>query len=152
MSQKDKLLSLIEPVIQEEGLELVDLEYKKEGKGWVLRVFIDGPQGISHNECVRVTRALEPVLEEADPIPHGFVLEVSSPGLDRPLKKDRDFERVVGEKVEIKTFVPLVKNEKTLRGTLLGLAQDSLRLELEDGSTINIPREKISRARLHFEL
>ena len=152
MSQKDKLFSLIEPVIQEEGLELVDLEYKKEGKGWVLRVFIDGPQGISHNECVRVTRALEPVLEEEDPIPHGFVLEVSSPGLDRPLKKDRDFERVVGEKVEIKTFVPLVKNEKTLRGTLLGLAQDSLRLELEDGSTINIPREKISRARLHFEL
>jgi len=134
-----------------EGLELVDLEYKKEGKRWVLRVFIDGPDGISHNECVRVTRVLEPLLEEKDPIPHQYILEVSSPGLDRPLKRDRDFERAIGKKIEVKTYVPLVDKRKTLRGTLLGLAENGLRLQLEDESVITVPREKLARARLHFE-
>ncbi len=151
MSQQETLFALVEPVVENEGLELVDLEYKKEGKRWMLRVFIDGPEGISHDECVRVTRALEPVLEEEDPIPHGFILEVSSPGLDRPLKRDRDFERAKGKKVEIKTFAPLLDKKKTLRGTLLGFADKDLRLELEDGSTINIPRDQVAKARLHFE-
>ncbi len=151
MSQQETLFALARPVVEKEGLELVDLEYKKEGKRWMLRVFIDGPEGISHDECVRVTRALEPVLEEEDPIPHGFVLEVSSPGLDRPLKRDRDFERARGKKVEIKTFAPLVNKQKTLRGTLLGLADKDLRLELEDGSKITIPRDQVAKARLHFE-
>ncbi len=151
MSQQETLFALARPVVEKEGLELVDLEYKKEGKRWMLRVFIDGPEGISHDECVRVTRALEPVLEEEDPIPHGFVLEVSSPGLDRPLKRDRDFERARGKKVEIKTFGPLVNKQKTLRGTLLGLADKDLRLELEDGSKITIPRDQVAKARLHFE-
>jgi len=151
VSQQETLFALARPVVEKEGLELVDLEYKKEGKRWMLRVFIDGPEGISHDECVRVTRALEPVLEEEDPIPHGFVLEVSSPGLDRPLKRDRDFERARGKKVEIKTFGPLVNKQKTLRGTLLGLADKDLRLELEDGSKITIPRDQVAKARLHFE-
>ncbi len=151
MSQQEILFKLVEPVVQAEGLELVDLEYNKEGKRWVLRVFIDGPEGISHDECVRVTRSLEPVLEQEDPIPHGFVLEVSSPGLDRPLKRDRDFERALGKRVEIKTYVPLVEKKKTLRGTLLDLADKDLRLELEDGSTVNIPRDQVAKARLHFE-
>ncbi len=107
MSRQRELIDLLEPVVEDEGLELVDLEYKKEGKRWVLRVFIDGPDGISHNECVRVTRALEPVLEEKDPIPHQYVLEVSSPGLDRPLKTDRDFEKSVGKKLKSKLLYRL---------------------------------------------
>jgi len=151
LSQQEILFDLVEPVVRDEGLELVDLEYKKEGKRWMLRVFIDGPEGISHNECVRVTRALEPVLEEKDPIPHGFVLEVSSPGLDRPLKRERDFARAIGKKVEVKTFVPLVEKGKTVQGILLGITENDLRLELEDGSTVNIPREQVAKAQLHFE-
>lgn len=147
----EELEGILEPVLEHNGFELVDLEYKKEGGRWMLRVFIDGPHGISHEECSRVTRLLSPVLEEEDIIPHSYILEVSSPGLDRPLKKEADFQRFRGKGVMITTFAP-IENQRKFRGTLMGLQDDCVVVENEQGDEIHIPMESIAKARLQIEI
>ena len=86
-----KVLPILEPIIAEKGLELVDLEFVKEGVNWYLRVYIDKDSGVNIDDCEAVSRALEVKLDEKDPIEQAYILEVSSPGIDRPLKKDADF-------------------------------------------------------------
>src|SRR6476659_9969093 len=100
-----KLIQLSEPVVAGQGYELVDLEFKNEPQvgGWVLRVFIDKPDGVSLDDCAAVSRELSAVLDVEDAIPIAYSLEVSSPGLNRPLKKAADFERFVGKKAKIRT-------------------------------------------------
>ncbi|QQE80841.1 ribosome maturation factor RimP [Alicyclobacillus sp. SO9] len=142
------------PILEQEGLELVDVEYKKEGPNWYLRVFIDKDEGIDIDDCTRVSEQLSDLLDEADPIQNAYFLEVSSPGAERPLKKPADFERAVGKKVFVSLYEPLQK-QKNYEGKLQQF--DGQRLELayfQKGvpKQIAIPLEKVAAARLAVDL
>lgn len=131
------------------GLELVDVEFLKEAGNWYLRVFIDKPGGISLDDCQAVSKELGKALDERDPIPQNYMLEVSSPGLDRPLKKEKDFKRYEGRKVRVHTFAPY-DGKKEFMGELAGLRDDEILL-LMDGETLAIPRDKAAIVRLEVE-
>ena len=102
----------LKPILDEHNFELVDVEYVKEGTNWYLRVFIDKEGGITIDDCELVSRALEKILDKEDPIKNSYILEVSSPGLDRPLKKDSDFEKYKGRIVDIKLYKPFNKKKR----------------------------------------
>lgn len=146
-----KVSLLLAPYLEEKNLELYRAEYKKEGKEWVLRVFLDKPSGseseyVSIEECEDVTRWLSDVLDKEDFIDRSYNLEVSSPGLDRELIKDSDYERFKGRLVEVKTYEQ-INGSKEHEGTLLGREEGIVRIE-EDGKTLDIPADKISKINL----
>ena len=145
----ESIIELIEPVIQEESLELVDVEYKKLGKTWTLRVYIDKDQGITVDDCQKISRQIEDMIEIEDLIANQFVLEVSSPGLDRPLKKEKDFLKYQGKRVEVKTFAP-IENRRNFKGVIGGCQEHILHLNLENGP-VKIPLDNITQARLIIE-
>ena len=151
---KDKIEELVQnlaaDIIRDSALELVDVEYVKE-RDWYLRVFLDKTGGIEVEDCQWVSEKLEKKLDELDPIRESYYLEVSSPGLDRPLKKDKDFERHAGDKVEVNTFAP-IDGRKNLVGTLTGLSAEGHILLLIDGREVSIPKEKTSLVRLYLEM
>jgi ribosome maturation factor RimP len=139
---------LVSEIIKDSPLELVDVEYVKE-RDWYLRVYITKEGGIGVDDCQWVSERLENRLDELDPIKDSYYLEVSSPGLDRPLKKAKDFARHLGDKVEVHTFAP-INGQKTLIGTLLSADDGGISLEV-DGSPMSIPRDQASMVRLHVE-
>ena len=141
---------LASPIIQELGLELVEIDYVKEGKNWFLRVYIDSDSGVDIEDCGLVSERLSEKLDSLDPIPHNYFLEVSSPGAERPLKKDKDFEKAIGKNVFIKTYEP-IDGEKSFEGTLLEFDGQTLKIEMKIKTrkkTIEIPYEKVANARL----
>lgn len=146
---EDLVAKLVREIIKDSPYTLVDVEYVKE-RDWYLRVFLDKEGGIELDDCQWVSERLEEKLDVLDPIKDSFILEVSSPGLDRPLKKEEDFVRHIGDMIEISTFAP-VNGKKLLVGTLLGLADDEIRVEI-DGQSTGIPRDKASLVRPHIEI
>ncbi|KPC76980.1 ribosome maturation factor RimP [Laceyella sacchari] len=135
------------PIIEAEGLELVDVEYKKEGTNWFLRVFIDREdKPVDLDDCSRVSERLSEVLDETDPIPGAYILEVSSPGAERPLKKENDFHKAIGKHVHVTTYEP-IDGQKVFEGVLKEVDSVSLTVE-EKKKTVHIPREKVAKARL----
>ncbi|KAB3536941.1 ribosome maturation factor RimP [Alkaliphilus pronyensis] len=138
---------LIQPIIKAESFELVDIEFKKEGPHRFLRVYIDKPGGITLDDCQRVSEELSNKLDELDPIPDNYYLEVSSPGIDRPLKKNSDFYKFKGELVEVKLYEPL-DGQKTIEGELLGLEDNIIKLLVEKIGLIEIPKDKAAIVRL----
>jgi ribosome maturation factor RimP len=142
---------LLEPVLEKDGIELVDVEYVRE-RNWILRIYIDKEGGVDLNDCQTVSEKAGALLDEKDLIPDNYMLEVSSPGLDRVLKKDKDFIRYTGEDVDVKLFAPLEGTKtKALTARLDGLAEDgSLLLTPEGGEQMTLARDKISQVRLHF--
>jgi len=140
---------LITPVLKSENLELVDVEYKKEGKTWFLRLFIDKEGGITVGDCQKVSRQLEDLIEVEDVVPNHYTLEVSSPGLDRPLKKESDFVRFVGRLVAVSTFSP-VNDRKKFTGTIDKFENQVLFLDTE-GQKVAILYQNIAKAKLEFE-
>jgi ribosome maturation factor RimP len=141
---------LAAPIFLELGLELVEIEYVKEGKNWFLRVYIDSDKGVDIEECGLVSERLSEKLDEIDPIPHNYFLEVSSPGAERPLKKEKDFEKAIGKNVFIKTYEP-IDGEKSFEGTLLEFDGQHLKIEIKIKTrkkSIEIPFEKVANARL----
>lgn len=146
---EEAVTSLLESRLEEEGLELVDVEYVRE-RNWILRIYIDKEGGVSLDDCQAVSDRAGALLDEADLIPDNYMLEVSSPGLDRVLKKDKDFIRYTGEEVDVKLFAPL-DGKKAFTARLLGLGDEgALLLEMEDGEQMTLSRDKISQVRLHF--
>ncbi len=143
--------SLCQPLCESMGLSLYDVDYEKEGPDWYLKVYLDKEGGIFINDCADFSRALEKEIEKNDPIDNPYVLEVSSPGLDRPLKKDKDFEKNLGKAVEVKLYKLLEGfTEKSFTAQLTGYdagKQDVL-LIMEDGSEKTINRKDISGIRL----
>ncbi|WP_318504575.1 ribosome maturation factor RimP [Bacillus sp. T3] len=142
--------SMVTPILDEIGLELVDIEYVKEGRDYFLRVFIDKEAGIDIEECGIVSEKLSEKLDEVDPIPHNYFLEVSSPGAERPLKKDKDFEKAIGKNVFIKTYEP-IDGEKTFEGLLTDFDGETVKVEVKIKTrkkSIEIPYAKIANARL----
>lgn len=146
----DTVNQLVTPIVDEMGLELVDIEYVKEGKDWFLRIFIDKQAGIDIEECGLVSEKLSEKLDESDPITHNYFLEVSSPGAERPLKKKQDFEKTIGKNVYIKTYEPL-NDEKEFEGVLVEFdgANVTVEIKIKTRKTlVTIPYEKIANARL----
>ncbi len=138
------------------GYELVDVEYRKEGPDWVLRCTIDKEDGsgIGLEDCQRFSEALDLVLDETDPIPGKYLLEVSSPGIERPLKKENDFIRFAGKLIELK-LIKAINNRKTYRGELLGMVGDLERkvaLKIDDANILEIPRNEIAKANVIIEI
>lgn len=137
------------------GLELVDIEYRREGREMVLRLFIDKPGGIMLDDCAAVSRELSEILDVEDFIREHYTMEVSSPGLNRPLKKAEDYARYTGRLVKVRTFELLPDDaghpRKTFLGELLGLEAGVVRIKLQEGQTAGIPLEKVAKANLEFE-
>jgi ribosome maturation factor RimP len=151
---QDDILARIEPVVSRivefAGLELVHLELRREGAGLVLRLYIDREGGVGLDDCARISRQVSAQLDVDDPIQGRYMLEVSSPGTDRPLSRDRDFERFAGRRVRVTTHAP-IDGQRNFIGRLEGLVENAVRLALEDGRQVAIPRDGIAKARLHDE-
>ena len=131
---------LIEPTLEGSDIELVDVEYKKTGKTWSLRVFIDKNQGVTVYDCQRLSREIEDLIEIHELIADHYVLEVSSPGLDRPLKKESDFRRNKGKQILVKTYLP-INNSKINTGIVKNFANDTLFLENQKDTSGNFNDE-----------
>lgn len=140
---------LVLPIIRENDFELVDVEYVKEGANWYLRVYADKKGGISIDDCVLISRALEKKLDEEDFISDAYILEVSSPGLGRPLKKEKDFKRSLGEKVECKLF-KAVNKQKEFEGILKDYTEEEITLDI-DGEDRTFQRKDIAVIRLAID-
>jgi len=157
-STLDKVHRLIAPVLQDMAVELVDLEFKREGRDWFLRLFIDKEGGVTLDDCADVSREIDALLEVEEMVDTAYRLEVSSPGLDRPLKKPEDYERFKGRQVKVKTFEKLDPDDrghsrKTFVGELLGLEAGKVRiLQLDKkGGVVEIPLDGIAKANLEFD-
>ncbi len=135
------------PIIEKEEFELVDIEYKKEGVHWYLRLYIDKPGGITLDDCQKVSEQLSAELDKTDPIKENYFLEVSSPGLDRPLKKEKDFIRFKGEMVEVRLYEALDGN-KVIEGELIGLEDNLIKLNVANIGLVELPKEKVALTRL----
>lgn len=151
--------ALIEPIVAKNEFELVDVEYVREGSNWFLRAFIDKPGGITIDDCETVSREFSDLLDKEDFIDDAYILEVSSPGLGRQLKKDKDLKRSIGEEVEIKLYKGIKqmrKNKevsvKELSGFLVSYDDNTITIELEDETTMDVARTDIAIIRLaiHF--
>ena len=133
----------IKETVEKLGFELVDVEFVKEGANKYLRVYIDRPEGISIDDCVTVNDAVEPIIDELDPISEAYIFEVSSPGLDRPLRTDRDFVKYKGEKVEVGLFKE-INESKSLVGLLVGRDDSGNVTVSADGEEIIIDGKNIT--------
>lgn len=154
----ERVQQLITPILDECGMELVDLEFKREGRDWFLRLFIDKDGGVTLDDCADVSREVGSLLEVEDPIQSAYRLEVSSPGLDRPLKKAADYERFRGKLVKIRTYEKLDPDgrgheRKTFVGILLGLEDGIVSIEQNDkkGGVASFALSAIAKANLEFE-
>jgi ribosome maturation factor RimP len=143
--------ALAEPLARSLGLELVDVEYLREGPSWIVRVFIDKPGGVLLDDCSALSHALGAALDVDEVVGTAYSLEVSSPGLERRLKKPADFERFAGKRIKVKTFAPLGGGQKNFQGVLVGFADHQVEIEV-DGKAVRIPLAAIAKAHLVVEI
>lgn len=141
---------LLLPIVSAHQFELVDVEFVKEGGNRYLRAYIDKPGGIAVDDCETVSRALSDILDREDYIADSYILEVSSPGLGRPLKKEKDFARSMGEEVEIRLYRPR-NHEKEFRGILSGYDGTVVTIETEEGGQQSFEKSEIALIRLAFD-
>lgn len=144
------LRAITEPVIAREGVELVDIELLGSGPATILRFLIDKPGGVTLEDCTAISRAVEGILEVDDPLEGSYNLEVSSPGLDRPLKKPEDFAKFAGQRAQIKTFAP-VGDRKSFTGTLKGYEDGHVVIDVGEGDERRVPVQSIAKAHLKYE-
>ncbi|MCH5279117.1 MAG: ribosome maturation factor RimP [Christensenellaceae bacterium] len=149
MKLTDKVFSIVEPTVAALGYELYEVEYQKEYDNWVLTLYIDHPNGISLDDCEKVSTAVDPVLDEADPIEQAYYLSVSSLGIDRPIKSDKDFSRNIGNVIDIKLYAPL-NGKKELRGRLIAFNENEFTVETKAGS-ITVGRRQAALVRPHID-
>ncbi|KAA0966479.1 ribosome maturation factor RimP [Sporosarcina sp. ANT_H38] len=150
----EEVVKIAIPIIEELELELVDVEFVKEGRDWFLRVYIDTPNGsIDIDQCSQVSEKLSEELDRTDPIPQNYFLEVSSPGAERPLKKEEDFQKAIGQFVFIKTY-EAINGMKEFEGYLLAYGPEGAEVEMRIKTrklTVVIDKEKIALARLAID-
>ncbi|MFU0826552.1 MAG: Ribosome maturation factor RimP [Lachnoclostridium sp.] len=147
---EQKTEKLLEPITQKYNFEIVDVEYVKEGSNWYLRAYIDKEGGITIDDCELVSRELSDLLDQHDFIPDAYILEVSSPGLGRQLKKERDYARSINKEVDIKLYKAINKR-KEITGLLIGYDDEKFIIRLEDESIMEIPRQNTAMIRLAFD-
>lgn len=139
---------IVEPIVASHGMELVDVGYRREARGWVLRIYIDREGGVSLDDCVLVSNEVGPVMDVEDLFQSPYTLEVSSPGLNRVLKKETDFERFKERPARIRTHNPIGKR-RNFRGRLLGCTEGVIQIEV-DGEVLSIPLSNVAKANLEF--
>ena len=149
----DQTRRILEPIVTREGFELVEVEWGREGPAWVLRIFVDRPGGVTIDHCQELSRTIEPILDVEDFIEPSYNLEVSSPGLDRPLRKPADFERFAGQRAHVKAFAPIPTESgprKNWTGTLRGFRDGAVEIEV-DGTLYRVPHASIAKAHLEYD-
>ena len=152
MAKVEKIVwQAAEPIVKDCGCSVYDVEFVKEGQNYFLRIFIDKVGGVSTDDCERVSRAIDPVIDEIDPIEPAYYLEVSSPGLDRKLSRDEHFKSAIGLLVDLKLFAP-INGSRELTATLLGYESGVMDLRLSDGSELKLEKQKASSVRLKITL
>ena len=150
---RERLVTLVEPLLVREGYELVEVEVLGAGPSTILRLFIDKTGGVTLDDCASISEAVSAMLDVEDPIASSYSLEVSSPGLDRPLRKPADYDRFVGKQAKIKTFGPTqgaADNRKVFVGKLLGRDDGVVRIDV-DGKVFAVPLEAVAKAHLVWE-
>lgn len=143
---EEQVTKIVLPVVEKHNFELVDVEYIKEGPYWYLRIYIDKPGGITIDDCQVISEEIDPIIDKENFIEQSYFLEVSSPGLERPLKKDKDFERFKGEPVEVKLFAP-IDGKKVFEGELVGLIDNKIVIKKDTAETVEFDRDKVSSVR-----
>jgi ribosome maturation factor RimP len=146
----DKVSHLVEPVVQEFGMEMVDVEFRPERGRWILRVFIDKEGGITVDDCASVSRELGDLIEAEDIIDYPYVLEISSPGLNRPLRKESDFIRAIGKMVRLKMSRP-INRRRNFTGRLANVREGVISLLVDENNLVELPLKEIDKARLKYE-
>ncbi len=147
---EQKTEEMVQPILAENACELVDVEYVKEGSDYFLRLYIDKEGGVTIDDCEVVSRALEEKLDAADLIPDAYILEVSSPGLDRPLKKEKDFVRSKGKDVEVRCY-KAVSGSREWRGALTSWDDETVTITPEGAEPVTFARKEIALIRLAFD-
>lgn len=147
----DTVAGLAQPVLAELGCELWDVEYVREGGEWYLRVYIDRESGVDIELCEKVSHALDPVLDEADPIPGSYIFEVSSAGAERALRRPSDFEKFIGSKVLLKLYRP-ADGRKEHTGTLIGYNDDGVITVQTSGGQMSFSKSDVALCRLMIEI
>ena len=140
---------IADPLLMNEGIELVQVDYRRESRGWVLRLTIDKEEGVTLDDCSRVSQQVGRELDVEDFIPSPYVLEVSSPGLTRPLKSEKDFIKYCNRLIKLRTVDP-INSRQQFKGKLLGVSNNQIELEMEEG-IVQIPLAKIAKANLEIE-
>ncbi len=145
----DRVRAIILPIVLNEGMEVVDIEYRRESGGWVLRLILDKEGGVTLDDCTRVSQEAGRSLDVEDIIPTSYALEVSSPGLTRPLKTEKDFMKYLHRLVKVKTVDP-IENRRQFKGTLLGVSENGVEIQAE-GRVFQIPLSNVAKANLEVD-
>ena len=145
----DRVRAIILPIVLDEGMEVVDIEYRRESGGWVLRVILDREGGVTLDDCTRVSQEAGRSLDVEDIIPTSYALEVSSPGLNRLLKTEKDFMKYLHRFVKVKTVDP-IENRRQFKGTLLGVSENGVEIQME-GRIFQIPLSNVVKANLEVD-
>jgi ribosome maturation factor RimP len=145
----DRVRAMVDPILLNEGMELVDIEYRRESKGWILRLYLDKEGGITLDDCTRVSQEVERSLDVEDFIQTPYTLEVSSPGLTRPLKTEKDFIKYCHRLIKVKTVDP-IENRRQFKGRLLGVSENRIEIEV-DGGVFQIPLSNVAKANLEID-
>jgi ribosome maturation factor RimP len=145
----DRVHAIADPILFNEGIELVDIEYRRESKGWVLRLYLDKEGGVTLDDCTRVSQEVGRNLDVEDFIQTPYILEVSSPGLTRPLKTEKDFMKYRDHLIQVKTLDPVL-NRRRFKGKLLGISGNQIEIESNEG-IFQIPFSKVAKANLEID-
>lgn len=147
-----RVTELVDPLVTHAGMELVDVEFLREGGRWLLRLTLDKPGGVNLDDCQDISRQVDKLLDVEDVIEPAYSLEVSSPGIERPLKTREHFERFTGKNIDLKTFAPIGEPpRKNYKGLLVGMTDaDEVRIEI-DGTEYRVPLEKVAKAHLSVD-
>jgi len=145
----DRVRTMIHPIVSNAGMEVVDVEYRREARGWVLRLILDKEGGVTLDDCTRVSQEMGRSLDVEDVIQTPYTLEVSSPGLTRPLKTEKDFMKYRNRLIKVKTVDP-IQNRRQFRGKLLGGSENGIEIEVE-GGILQIPLSNVAKATLEID-
>jgi ribosome maturation factor RimP len=145
----DRVRAMVDPILLNEGMELIDIEYRRESKGWILRLYLDKEGGVTLDDCTRVSQEVERSLDVEDFIQTPYTLEVSSPGLTRPLKTEKDFMKYCHRLIKVKTVDP-IENRRQFKGRLLGVSENRIEIEV-DGGVFQIPLSNVAKANLEID-
>jgi len=145
----DRVRAIANPIIYNEGMELVDIEFRRESKGWVLRLILDKEGGVTLDDCSRVSHEVGRNLDVEDFIQNPYILEVSSPGLTRPLRNEKDFMKYRHRLIKVKIFDP-IENRRSFRGRLLSISENTIEIE-SDGGIFQIPLNNVAKANLEID-
>lgn len=146
----DRVKAIADAIVLSQGMELIDVEYRREARGWVLRLYIDKEGGVTVDDCGRISQEVGRSLDVEDFILAPYTLEVSSPGLTRRLKDEKDFIKYRNRLIRVKTFEP-VENRRQFKGKLLGISDNRIEIEVE-GGVFQIPLSKVAKANLEIDL